>query len=57
MTGIGSKLSSIISQIGETSLLKLVLGMIVTIVLDMGVPTIAAYMLAASVSAPAFNSL
>ncbi len=58
MTGIGSKLSSIIAQIGETSLLlTLVLGMIVTIVLGMGVPTIAAYMLAASVIAPAFNSL
>lgn len=58
MTGIGNKLSSLITSLGQTSLiLTLILGMITTIILGMGVPTVAAYMLAASVIASAFVSL
>lgn len=58
MTGLGGKLSSVIATVGESSLLlTLVLGMVVTIIMGMGVPTIAAYMLSASVIASAFATL
>lgn len=55
MTGLGLKLAALIAMVGEASLfITLVLGMIVTILMGMGVPTIAAYMLAAAVIAQAF---
>jgi TRAP transporter 4TM/12TM fusion protein len=58
MTGVGGRLSGLIASIGSTSiLLTLALGMVVTIILGMGVPTIAAYMLSASVVASAFATI
>lgn len=57
-TGLGGKLSGLIATMGESTLLiTLILGMVVTIILGMGVPTVAAYMLSASVIASAFAAI
>ena len=54
LTGIGVKLSSLIMQVGENSMfLAGLMAMVATIILGMGVPTVAAYVLAGSVIAPA----
>lgn len=55
MTGLGLKVSSVILVVsGGDVLITLVLAMVVAIILGMGLPTVAAYMLAASVVAGAF---
>lgn len=58
MTGFGVKLSDLIISIGQNNLfLSLVLSMLVCIILGMGLPTTAAYVLSASILAPAIISL
>lgn len=58
MTGLGNKISNMVVGIGDTAIiLTLFLGMVVTIIMGMGVPTVAAYMLSASVIYPAFAAL
>jgi len=58
MTGFGIKLSDLIVSIGHDNLfLCLLLSMIVCIILGMGLPTTAAYVLAAAILAPALISL
>ncbi len=55
MTGIAVKFSAIIVGLsGQSLLMALMLGMVVTIVLGMGVPTVAAYILGISIVAGAF---
>ncbi|WP_302139469.1 TRAP transporter permease [Halomonas alkalicola] len=55
LTGLGLKVSSVILVVsGGDVLVTLVLAMVVAIILGMGLPTVAAYMLAASVVAGAF---
>ncbi|MBD3896720.1 TRAP transporter fused permease subunit [Halomonas sp. ML-15] len=55
LTGLGLKVSSVILVVsGGDVLITLVLAMVVAIILGMGLPTVAAYMLAASVVAAAF---
>lgn len=57
-TGFGVKMSSMIVSIGQNNLfLCLVLSMVVCFILGMGLPPTAAYVLAASVLAPALISL
>lgn len=57
-TGFGVKLSSMIVNIGQGNLfLCLVLSMVVCFILGMGMPPTAAYVLAASVLAPALTDL
>lgn len=56
LTGLGLKVSSVIvAASGGSILITLLLAMVVAIILGMGLPTVAAYMLAASVVAAAFN--
>ena len=58
LTGFGVKLSSVIVEIGQDSLfLCLVLTMIVCIVLGMGLPATASYVLAAAILAPVLTTL
>ena len=58
LTGVGVKLSEFIIGASGTSLLAaLVLAMVVCLILGMGLPTTAAYVLAASVVAPALVKL
>lgn len=58
MTGLGSKLSSfIISFSGGVPLIGLVLTMIVAIILGMGLPTTASYLILATVIAPALADM
>lgn len=58
MTGFGVKLSDLIVSIGQNNLfLCLLLSMLVCILLGMGLPTTAAYVLGASVLAPALTKL
>lgn len=58
MTGFGIKLSDLIISIGQNNLFfSLFLAMIVCIILGMGLPTTAAYVLSASILAPAIISL
>lgn len=58
LTGFATKLSSIIVTLGENSVfLCLVCSMLVCILLGMGLPTTAAYVLGASVLAPALITL
>jgi len=58
LTGVGVKLSEfIIGTSGQSLLAALFLAMLVCIVLGMGLPTTAAYVLAASVVAPALINL
>ncbi|MCG7576437.1 MULTISPECIES: TRAP transporter fused permease subunit [Halomonadaceae] len=55
ITGLGLKVSSLILMVsGGDVLVTLLLAMVVAIILGMGLPTVAAYMLAASVVAAAF---
>lgn len=55
LTGLGLKVSSVILVVsGGDVLITLLLAMVVSIILGMGLPTVAAYMLAASVVAGAF---
>lgn len=58
MTGLGLKFSNLIVQIGAHNLvLSLILSMIVCAVLGMGLPTTAAYIVAATAVAPALIGL
>lgn len=58
ITGIGVKLSEFILAIaGNNTFLALVLAAIVTLILGMGVPTTAAYLLAAAVIAPSLKTM
>jgi TRAP transporter 4TM/12TM fusion protein len=58
MTGVGVKLSEfVIGASGASLFLALVLAMVVCLILGMGLPTTAAYVLAASVVAPALVKL
>ena len=58
MTGVGVKLSEfVIGASGASLFLALVLAMVVCLILGMGLPTTAAYVLAASVVAPALIKL
>ena len=58
MTGFGVKLSDLIISLGGINIfLCLVLSMLVSIILGMGLPTTAAYVLAAAVLAPALTGL
>lgn len=58
LTGVGIKLSESIVSIGGDNLLAgVILSAIVALVLGMGMPTTAAYLLAAAVAAPALISL
>lgn len=58
ITGFGVKLSDIIVSVGQNNLfLCLVLSMLVCIILGMGLPTTAAYVLAAAILAPALTTL
>jgi TRAP-type uncharacterized transport system fused permease subunit len=58
LTGTGLRLSGWVEAIsGGSLLLALVLTMLVTIILSMGLPTTAAYLVSAAVLAPALNDL
>jgi len=58
LTGLGIKMSEIIIGLSAGSLfLALFFSMIICLILGMGVPTTAAYMIAASVAGPALSSL
>ncbi|MGE5253983.1 MAG: TRAP transporter permease [Planctomycetaceae bacterium] len=58
ITGIGVKLSEFIIAIaGEYTFLALMLAAVVTLILGMGVPTTAAYLLAAAVIAPSLKNM
>lgn len=58
ITGLGSKLATVIIQIsGENILVALILTMFVSLILGMGLPTTAAYLVLASVVAPALVKL
>ena len=58
LTGLGLKFATIvISYSGGSKLLALFLSMIVTLILGMGMPTVAAYVISASVIAPALREL
>lgn len=58
LTGTGLRLSAWVADIsGGSMILALVLTMMVTIILSMGLPTTAAYIVSASVLAPALNDL
>ena len=58
ITGIGVKLSEFILAVaGESHFLALVLAAVVTLILGMGVPTTAAYLLAAAVIAPTLKMM
>lgn len=58
MTGFGVKLSDLIVSIGQNNLfLCLILSMVVCVILGMGLPTTAAYVLAAAILAPALITM
>lgn len=58
LTGIGIKMSQLIIGVGAGHLLlSLILAAVVSLILGMGIPTTAAYVLAASVIAPALSML
>ncbi len=58
LSGLGLKLSNVIMALGESGvLLSLIAAMVVTIILGMGVPTTAAYMIASATLAPALAGL
>lgn len=57
-TGLGLKISEFVIALGGTSLtLSLIMAMMLAIVLGMGLPTTAAYLLAAAILAPALSQL
>jgi len=58
ITGIGVKLSEFILAVaGQNEILALILAATVTLILGMGVPTTAAYLLAAAVIAPSLKTM
>ncbi|WP_298819008.1 TRAP transporter permease [uncultured Roseibium sp.] len=58
LTGVGARFSSLLFELAETSkLLALIFAMIISIILGMGMPTTAAYAVAASVVAPGLIEL
>lgn len=58
LTGLGLKFSNLILQLGGSSvIISLILSMFVCIILGMGLPTTAAYIVCATVVAPALTSL
>ncbi len=58
MTGLAVKFSGVIIALsGQSQIIALFLGMIVTMILGMGVPTVAAYILGASIVAGAFINI
>lgn len=58
LTGLGGRLSSLILQVaGENQAIAFVLAMVISIILGMGMPTTAAYAIAAAVVAPALQLL
>ncbi|MEM8796337.1 MAG: TRAP transporter permease [Pseudomonadota bacterium] len=58
LTGVGARFSSLLFELAETSkLLALIFAMVISIILGMGMPTTAAYAVAASVVAPGLISL
>lgn len=58
MTGFGVKLSDLILSLGQNNLLlSLILAMVICIILGMGLPGTAAYVLAAAIIAPALINL
>ena len=58
LTGLGLKFSNLIVQLGGSSvIISLILSMFVCIILGMGLPTTAAYIVCATVVAPALTSL
>lgn len=58
LTGLAGRFSSLILAIaGESRLLALVFGMVIALILGMGMPTTAAYAVAASVVAPGLSRL
>ncbi len=58
LTGVGARFSSLLLGVAETSqLLALVFAMVISILLGMGMPTTAAYAVAASVVAPGLQQL
>lgn len=58
ITGLGSKISSLILIVsGDVAITALVLTMVVAIILGMGLPTTAAYLILATVVAPALSKL
>lgn len=58
LTGVGARFSSLLFELAETSkLLALFFAMIISIILGMGMPTTAAYAVAASVVAPGLIGL
>lgn len=58
VTGIGVKMSEfIIAVAGENNFLALILAAVVTLILGMGLPTTAAYLLAAAVIAPSLKMM
>lgn len=57
-TGLGVKLSNIVISLGqENMIIASILAMIIAIILGMGLPTVGAYLLAASVLGPALSRL
>ena len=58
LTGLGGRFSSLLLGIaGQSELLALIFGMIIALILGMGMPTTAAYAIAASVVAPALQRM
>ena len=58
LTGIGLKFADLLlSYVGDSKLLALFAVMLVSLILGMGVPTLAAYLIAAAVAGPALTKL
>ncbi|MCB1619159.1 MAG: TRAP transporter permease [Thiothrix sp.] len=58
LTGLGGRFSSLLLSIaGQSEMLALIFGMIISLILGMGMPTTAAYAIAASVVAPALQRM
>lgn len=58
LTGLGGRFSALIlAAAGESQLIAFVLAMVISIILGMGMPTTAAYAIAAAVVAPALQQL
>jgi len=56
-SGLGYRISSILTSVAGTSMLLLVLTMVVSLIMGMGVPTTAAYLVLASLVAPTMIQL
>lgn len=57
MTGIGVTLTSLIVDVGQSTMIVALIVALVCLILGMGIPTTAAYVLVASVLAPALTSI